>query len=149
MKSTGSTSGGTPSTSPRRGRIKRRDPARAQPQVGRGQDEMIHDDGRVHVGVTLAVVHGPLPRLRPHRADAQDQGRLGEPVPVIDAAQLGFSPLRVNHDDAKRLLVRRGRRQPAGLQHLRQQFVRHGIGFVGPNAVTTTDEFQVFHDSSI
>ena len=38
----------------------------------------------------------------------------------VDTAQLGFPPLRVNHDDAKGLLIRGGRRQPAGLQHLRQ-----------------------------
>jgi len=39
----------------RGGGVEGGDPAGAQTQAGSGQDQVIHDDGRVHIGVVLAV----------------------------------------------------------------------------------------------
>ena len=67
------------------------DPAGAEPEGRRREDEMIHGDGRVDLAVGL-VVHAP-PRLVRHGDEGEDERGLCQPAAPVDAGQLLFPAL--------------------------------------------------------
>ena len=108
---------GEPEHLARRVRVEGGDPAGAQAERRRREDEVVHGDGGVDLVVGL-VVHAP-PRLAGHGDEGDDQRRLGEPPAAVDARQLLFPARGVHDEHAERLPVRGGRRPPRRLQHLR------------------------------
>src|SRR5450759_5681656 len=121
-------------------RVECRNPARPEPHLRGGQHHVVHHDGRVDVGVAPTVELRPRPRLAGDGADTEHQRRLAEPLPLVDSAEVRFAAGGVDDDDPDRLLVRGGRGQAAGLQHLREQVVRDGIGSIGAHGVARADE---------
>ena len=107
-------------------RIKVRDPAGPQIQGPGSQDQVVHGNGDIHVGVDLAVHAHPC--LVRNRAGTDDQWRLREPIAGIDALQLGLPALGGDHDEAEGLPVGSSRRQECRLQHLLQLFLFHRDG---------------------
>ncbi len=101
---------------------------------------MVHDDGNIHVIIVFPVFSYPaFPR---EAAGADHDRRLHEPFLTVNSQKLGLTIRCPNHYQLKRLEIYRCWCQPTTLKNTFQLFFFHWIGFVRPDTVSSSRQFE-------